>query len=275
MDEHFRQNLRHAMHMRFGPGHRDKHLAAALRVDRSTINRLRHSATPPTQERLDALSRLFNVPAQAWRQPPDLFAETLEAQTRKPPLREAGRAVAMSSIYAHRHLWAASFAIHGGQYLAWWKAHGIQDCYVGSLVEIGSLEAAGIQFRMLNPYITDDVERDEIRCWRYEGVVYPVADYLYFYGEQTDSSYELFTMIMTASPLCPPDLLRGCLSGIYVKDGRKQIAVNVAVVFLYLPEPLGDWRDEIGRRLGKVPASRVPDRIRRILDPYPGVIPVA
>jgi hypothetical protein len=28
----------------------------------------------------------------------------------------------------------------------------------------------------------------------------------------------------------------------------------------------------MGERLGKLPAARVPERIRRLIDPYPGVI---
>ena len=265
------------MHMQFGAGHKDKHLAAALKVDRSTVNRLRHGAHPPTRERLEALSRFFNVPSQAWHQPPQHFADAFgkrgEARMAIPGL--PGRSVEMMSITAHRHLWPSSFEIHRGQYVAWWRAFGIHDCYVGSLVEISSLDHCGMRFSMLNPYIRDDDDSDEVRCWRYEGVVYPVADYLYFYGEQAAGNYELFTMILTASPLSPPDLLRGCLSGIYVKDGRKQIAVNVAVVFMHLQTAMQDWTREIGRRLGKVPGHRVPDRVKRILDAYPGVIPVA
>ena len=261
------------MHMRFGPGHRDKHLAAALKIDRSTANRLRNNRSGPTTERLDALSRLFGVPNQAWLDAPENFAEVLRRHDTEQPAAPA-RSVSMASIAAHRQHWPYSFAIHRGQYLAWWKAHGIDECYVGSLVQIDTLNTSGMRFRMLNPYIRDDAEHDDIRCWRYEGVVYPIADYLYLFGEQTDSTYELFTMILTASPVCPPDLLRGCMSGIYVKDGRKQIAVNVAVVLMHLSAPIEDWRGEIGRRLGKLPATRLPERVRRILEPYPGVIPV-
>ena len=275
MDSNFRQNLSHAMHMQFGPGHKDKHLAAALKVDRSTVNRLRRSAILPTQQRLEALSRYFNVPSQAWQQQPETFADAFGRRRDTPAAGAGARGVEMLSITAHRHLWAGSFDIHRGQYVAWWKAHGIDQCYVGSLVEISRLDSSGMRFSMLNPYIRDDVQTDELRCWRYGGVVYPVADYLYFYGEQEEGTYELFTMILTASPLCPPDLLRGCLSGIYVKDGRKQIAVNIAVVFMYLPVAMDDWKTEIGRRLGKVQAHRVPDRVRRILDAYPGVVPIA
>jgi hypothetical protein len=69
-----------------------------------------------------------------------------------------------------------------------------------------------------------------------------------FFGEQTERSYELFSMIMTASPIAPPDLWRGCLSGIYVKDGKKQIAVNIAVVLAFARRPVTDWRREMGER---------------------------
>ena len=238
------------MHMQFGPGHKDKHLAAALKVDRSTVNRLRHGTHPPTQERLEALSRFLDVPSQAWHEPPQQFADAFgrrrQAHTANASL--PGRSVEMVSITAHRHLWASSFDIHRGQYVAWWRALGIDDCYAGSLVEIPSLDHHGMRFSMLNPYIQDDADFGEVRCWRYEGLAFPVADYLYFYGEQEGGTYELLTMILTASPLSPPDLLRGCLSGIYVKDGRKQIAVNVAVVLMYLQTAMQDWQGEIGRR---------------------------
>ncbi len=271
--DHFRQNLALAMQSRFGPGHRDKHLAAALKVDRSTINRLRNGPATPSAERLDMLSRFFGVPSQLWLEDPIVFGQSL---LRRQDLPSADmRCVAMSSIAANRQSWNASFAIHRGQYVAWWKAHGIDDCYVGSLVAIDGLGENGMRFTMLNPYIRDDADDHEIRCWRYEGVAYPVADYLYVFGEQTDGSYELFTMILTASPVMPPDLLRGCMCGIYVRDGLKQIAVNVAVVLMFTSAAVEDWRSEIGCRLGKVPAARLPDRVRRILDPYPGVIPVA
>jgi len=184
----------------------------------------------------------------------------------------AGVSVSMRAIEAHRHLWRQCQKIHQGQYIAYWKASGQQGCYVASLLEIGGVAQGGIGFSLINPYIRTDVEHDEIRCWHYEGSLYPVADYLYFFGEQTEGSYELFSMILTASPIAPPDLLRGCLSGIYVKDGAKQIAVNIAVVLAYARRPVTDWRRDMGERLGKLPAGRVPERIRKLIDPYPGVI---
>ncbi len=187
------------------------------------------------------------------------------------PAALGGVSVSMRAIEAHRHLWRQCQKIHQGQYVAYWKASGQEGWYVASLLDIGAVGPGGIGFSLINPYIRTDVDRDDIRCWHYEGSLYPVADYLYFFGEQ-EGNYELFSMILTASPIAPPDLLRGCLSGIYVKDGAKQIAVNIAVVLAYARRPVTDWRRDMGERLGKLPAARVPERIRRLIDPYPGVI---
>lgn len=263
------------MHRRFGPGHKDKQLAAALNVDRSTINRIRNSQSAPAGDKLEKLSRYFNVSSATWDKAPDVFAKELDKQEELVASETRScQSVLMRAIGANQHLWHDSFNVHRGQYIAYWCAHGIEQTYVGSLVEIISLDAAGMRFNMVNPYIREDVDNDNIRHWRYEGVVYPVADYLYFYGEQIGSTYELFTMIMTASPVAPPDLLRGCLCGIYVKDGQRQIAVNVAIVLVHVPKPISDWKMEVGHRLGKIPAYKLHERIKRILDSYPGVIPV-
>jgi hypothetical protein len=180
----------------------------------------------------------------------------------------------MSATHAHRHLWASSLARHGGNYIAYWKVFEQEGQYVASLLTVGPLGAGGITFTLINPYVREDTPNDAVRTWRYGGVVYPVADYLYFFCEQTDNTFELFSMIMMASPMTPPDLLRGCLCGIHVIDGQKQIAVNVAVVLAFVKRPISGWRQEPGSRLGKLSAGRVPARIRKLIDPFPGVIRV-
>ena len=274
VQDQFRDNLAYAIQTRFGAGFRDKALADALKIDRSTASRLRRSAALPSRQRIEALSQCFGVPPDIWALAREEFVTAFEragaAHVGAPAAR--GVAVRMQAVEAHRHLWRRCLEIHQGQYVAYWKALGQAGYYVASLLEVSALGQEGIGFSLVNPYIRDDVEHDDVRCWQYDGALYPVADYLYFFGEQTDSRYELFTMIMTASPIAPPDLLRGCLSGIYVKDGRKQIAVNIAVVLAYARRPVEDWRREMGERLGKLPAARVPERIRRLIEPYPGVI---
>jgi transcriptional regulator with XRE-family HTH domain len=274
VQDQFRDNLAYAIHMRFGAGFKDKALADALKIDRSTVSRLRRSATLPSRERIEALSQHFGVPADIWSLTRDefvaAFGRAAGSHVRAPVAR--GVLVSMQAIEANRHLWWRCFEIHHGQYIAYWKASGQEGYYVASPLDVSGLGQSGIGFSLINPYIRDDVDHDDVRCWQYEGAIYPVADYLYFFGEQTERSYELFTMIMTASPIAPPDLLRGCLSGIYVKDGNKQIAVNIAVVLAFARRPVTDWRREMGERLGKLPAARVPERIRRLIDPYPVVI---
>jgi transcriptional regulator with XRE-family HTH domain len=274
VQEQFRDNLAYAIHARFGAGFKDKALAEALKIDRSTVSRLRRSATLPSRERIEALSAHFGVSPSVWALTREEFVAAFDragAAHMRPPAA-AGVSVSMRAIEAHRHLWRQCQKIHQGQYIAYWKASGQAGFYVASLLEIGAIGPGGIGFSLINPYIRTDVEHDEIRCWHYEGSLYPVADYLYVFGEQKEGSYELFSMILTASPIAPPDLLRGCLSGIYVRDGARQIAVNIAVVLAYARRPVTDWRRDMGERLGKLPAARVPERIRRLIDPYPGVI---
>jgi hypothetical protein len=238
---------------------------------------MRNSSSLPSRDRLGALSRLFGVPLESWVLAPSEFAEALDQA--RPALTIATEtesvSVSLPAIESHRHLWRRCFDIHRGQYIAFWKAFGQEATYVASLLEIKEIGASGISFSLINPYVRDDVDHDEVRCWRYEGKLYPVAEYLYFFCQEVDSNYELTSMIMTASPIAPPDLLRGCMSGIYVKDGRKQIAVNIAIVLMFTKKPLVDWRREIGERLGKLPAGKVPERIKRLLDPFPGVIPLS
>ncbi len=48
--------------------------------------------------------------------------------------------------------------------------------------------------------------------------------------------------------------------------------MNIAVVLAYARRPVTDRRREMGDRLGKLPAGRVLERIRKLIDPYPGVI---
>ncbi len=276
METSFKINLGYAIQHRFGPGYRDKQLASALNVDRSTVNRLRKTVRSPNRERLEALAAVFEIAPDDWTRPVDEFRTLLDNRPApgSPANGQADRAVTMAAITANRFLWKTCRDIHGGQYIAYWKAYGIDGHYVASLAEVGDLKPTGIAFSLVNPYIREDSDNDEFRSWTYNGVLYPVSDYLYVFCEQDGSRYELFTMIMTASPLAPPDLLRGCLSGIYVRDGRKQIAVSIMVVMMFLAQPIPDWRREAGKRLGKIPARNVPDRVRRLMDPYPGVIPL-
>ncbi len=96
----------------------------------------------------------------------------------------------MRAIEVHRHLWRQCQTIHQGQYIAYWKSSGQEGCYVASLLDIGAIGQGGIGFSLNNPSIRADVDHDEIRCWHYEGSLYPVADYLYF--------FELLSMIMTS-----------------------------------------------------------------------------
>jgi transcriptional regulator with XRE-family HTH domain len=273
---HFRANLTYIIQERFGASYKDKVLADALGVDRSTVNRIRGSDTLPSRDRLEALSRYFQVTPEMWLLQRDEFVMEHQKLTRPQENARKSRAVGVSmhAIEAHRHLWRDSFNIHKGQYIAYWKASGQKDYYVASIIEITRLGPSGLEFELINPYIRDDIDQDEVRIWKYAGFTYPVADYLYFYGEQSEGTYELFSMIMTASPIAPPDILRGCLSGIHVKDGRRQIAVNISVVLMFVKKPLADWRREIGERLGKLPVGKVPERIRKLIDPYPGVIPL-
>jgi transcriptional regulator with XRE-family HTH domain len=274
MPSHFRENLSFAIHDRFGTAYKDKTLADALSVDRSTANRMRNSTTLPSRGKLEALSRVFEIGPEAWALPPNEFvAEYHRTKRPEEPTNGATHAyVSMAAINAYRHLWKTCFAVHKGQYIAYWKAAGTEQCYVASVLEIARLGVHGIEFELINPYIRDDDEQDELRTWRYQGVVYPVAEYLYFFGEQTEARFELLSMITTASPIVPPDVLRGCLSGIHVKDGHKQIAVNISVVFVLLKKPIVEWRREIGQRLGRLPAAKIPARIRKLIDPFPGVI---
>ena len=274
MPDHFRQNLSFAIYERCGPAYRDKILADALKVDRSTVNRLRNSATPPAGERLECLSRYFDVAPATWNLPSEDFVAEYHRRTRAhaTPTSSGSVCVSSSTISTHRYLWPRCFDTHKGQYIAYWKASDLDGYYVASLLEITNLTNEGITFELLNPYIREDIDHDDVRGWRYQGRLYPVSDYLYFFGEQTNSTYELFSMIMTSSPVAPPDILRGCLSGIHVRDGKKQIAVNIAVVLLYVKKHVDHWQNEIGGRLGKLPAGRVPERIRKIIDPLPGVV---
>jgi len=223
---------------------------------------------------METLSIYFGVQSEAWMLSNDAFIEHYAIKRRAPEEKSvsAPANVSFRAIEAYKHLWKSAFDIHRGQYIGYWKAADLQGHYVANLVEISGISKNGLEFTLINPYIRDDVDQDNVRTWRYSGVVYPVADYLYFYGEQIDSAYELFSMIMTASPIAPPDLLRGCLSGIHVKDGRKDIAVNIVVVLMFLRKPIANWRSEIGERLGKLPAGKVPSRVRKLLEPYPGVI---
>jgi len=273
----FRANLAYLIHERFGVLHEDTVLASALGVDHATINRIRSAERLPGPDRLEALSRYFAVPSTAWDLPHDEFVSECRRRPSPPAYEHEMRptAVSMRTLEHHRHLWRRSHEIHQGQYIVYWKAFGQDGHYVASVLEIQELGDNGISFALINPYIRDDDDGDEVRTWKYTGAMYPVADYLYFFGEQTEGNYELFSMMTTASPIAPPDILRGCLMGVHVKDGKKQIAVNIAIVLMFLKKPVAGWRQEIGERLGKLPAGKVPERIRRMVDPYPGVIPLA
>jgi hypothetical protein len=71
---------------------------------------------------------------------------------------------------------------------------------------------------LVNPYLTNE---NYYEAYEYSGIMYPVSDYLYFFGEQRTGNYEIIFMITDASPEPVPTLLQGCITAIGVRGGKK------------------------------------------------------
>jgi hypothetical protein len=278
--DNFVANLQSALARKYGANTPAKILADILGVHRTTANRLRSGQIDP-KPYLPKLESEFDIPHELWLQNPAIFTaqstSALEGDLPEIEMLAHPRRVDLETIRSFRRTWKNCFSFHHGQYIAYWRGPSDEE-FMASLLEIYAHDTNGLQWRMINPYIMED-ENNNInniaRAWLYEGVVYPVANYLYFFGEQKQANrFEILNIITTSSPIKPPDLLFGCMSGIYVKDGRRRPAVNIAIVMAFQNSRIDNWRREIGTKLGRLQSVVVQRRIREFLSRYPGVIAI-
>ena len=193
-------------------------------VDRSVVSRLLGKRINPTLRHLSKLEAEFKIEKHMWREPHEKFVEHYYNSSHVPPEQnptEPVRRLDLATIKYYSGMWRECFNIHRGQYIAYWNGPSKGE-YMAALLEIHDRNESGIKWQLINPY--DNTTR---RAWIYDGIMYPVgANYLHFTGEHREGGrFEILNMITTASLGRPPDMIYGCMMGIYVVDGRSRIAV--------------------------------------------------
>ncbi|VVS91425.1 DUF4062 domain-containing protein [Desulfoluna spongiiphila] len=180
--------------------------------------------------------------------------------------------VGMRNLVKFKDSWEQAYNIHKGSYIAYnvlrndpnrkHKSNNNQRV-AASFLQLNSLTNRGIGFEWVNPHKIE--HEDEWREFRYKGVALPCSDkFLYLFGDQLDSDYEVISVIIDYSTVNPPSLLTGQIMGISVNTdiGIKSTIASTGMVFQRVndfPDDISDW---YGTKLGQLNFENLPIRIQ-------------
>lgn len=263
---HLSPNLTHAMN---ALGLNIKSFAAYLHIDRPYLSKLLNQriVLKSKTKTLQQIATALKVSTNDLIYSPSYFTNAFaKAQGRTFSSIETcsneHQHVILHCVNQYRSSWQEQFDRHKGQYILYshllYKDASItKKTIVISMLDINEICKEGIKFSLINPYPTT---AKKYNYYQYTGVMYPVSEYLYFFGEQQSNYYEIIFMITDSSPEPIPQFLDGCITAIAVRRGNKMIGQS-PIVLEHQVEPIRDWREVMDTKLGWFDEDDVPPNV--------------
>jgi hypothetical protein len=261
--ETFLQNLRFALAHQIEP--KQSATAEAMGVDKTTVYRWFNGDSKPNSYSKKKIATYLNLPLSDLEKPHEefvtLYPRHLPVLT--PPKSKRGLRLNLipkwrnsltdsfenlKGCYLLRYRWASAFKkdyLHAEHNRIQFDS----QLYTTSLMNIADEDADSMGFVM---HGCVESERGRV-AWQYEGLLYPIYDYLYFIGE-SDRTNSLISIVASAPRSVPPVSMTGYISiaaGLVDKDdGGVDGACRAGPVqFVYQrrqPASPDEFRDKIG-----------------------------
>lgn len=253
---HLGDNLRYLL---AATGASQKVIAHKLGISPSFVSKLVGGKANPSPILLERVAISFGLRVDDLLLPNTklrLLVLGSDRRVRQHTFFDQGRAplVRFDCITKHEHLWEGCFRRHRGQYILYNLLSDQPELAAASLMDIEMLTERGIQISIMNPSRSED---GHWFAYKYVGLLYPIAEFLYIFAEQLESDYELLSVIVKAAPEPVPDILEGVITGIGVRTGNKKIAQQ-KLVMKYQKRRVRDWHALVGSRLGILEKSTLP-----------------
>jgi len=237
-------------------------LAGVLRVNRTTIGHWKRYENVPRTKNLDDLAKICGFSAAQFQLPHAqfvVFAHTLEATKNIfTDFYAIQRKIILAATENFRHDWARCFDAHRGTYLMFCRALSDPELGATSLLRIKDLTEDGIAFDLFNR----DTRQPDKPTYRYEGLVFPIAENLMFYAEH-ESMREPFAMITSAAQVPESSMLGGFFIAVAV-HGQTRFPNGNRVALRFRDRAIVDL-EKIESSLGLKRFSEFPEGVRHLL----------